>query len=367
MKIITALASLAILAAMAAGDDRGASAGEPPSPPAPERLSQTGLYSDMEHLVVDPRHRPYSPQYPLWTDGAVKARWISLPEGTRIDITDVNAWRYPVGTKLWKEFSFGGDRVETRMLWHATQSGWVFASYVWNGEQTDALLAPESGIPDHVAVAPRKRHAIPSVTDCMSCHDTGRSVVLGFGALQLSDDRDPLAPHAEPLTPEMITLRTLLEEDLLEPARRELIENPPRIRAGSPRERAALGYLNANCGNCHNAQGPLARLGLVLAHDAVAEPGAVEAAIASALDTPGRFIVPGTAEGMSRLLAPGDPNRSAIAYRMRSRRPSSQMPPLGTVIADQEAVRLIEAWITEDFTLAEPRRSANAASANGGL
>jgi hypothetical protein len=31
--------------------------------------------------------------------------------------------------------------------------------------------------------------------------------------------------------------------------------------------------------------------------------------------------------------------------RMRSRRPSSQMPPLGTVVRDDEAVAAVQKWI----------------------
>jgi hypothetical protein len=34
-----------------------------------------------------------------------------------------------------------------------------------------------------------------------------------------------------------------------------------------------------------------------------------------------------------------------LHVRMRSRRPSSQMPPLGTVIRDQQPVDVITAWI----------------------
>ena len=30
---------------------------------------------------------------------------------------------------------------------------------------------------------------------------------------------------------------------------------------------------------------------------------------------------------------------------MKSRRPSSQMPPLGTVVQDDEALRLVQRWI----------------------
>jgi len=35
----------------------------------------------------------------------------------------------------------------------------------------------------------------------------------------------------------------------------------------------------------------------------------------------------------------------SVRARMRSRRPSSQMPPLGTSIADEQAAELVQRWI----------------------
>lgn len=148
--------ALLTLAAWDAQPVDGVSVPGPARPPA--RLSETGLYADPGMLTVDPLNRPFVPQYPLWSDGAVKARWIRLPEGATIDATDIDAWRFPAGTKLWKEFSFSGRRVETRMLWKTSEHDWIFAAYVWNEAQTNADLAPESGIPDHVEVASGKRH-----------------------------------------------------------------------------------------------------------------------------------------------------------------------------------------------------------------
>ena len=61
------------------------------------------------------RNLAFSPQYPLWSDGAAKRRWISLPPGTAIDASRPDAWEFPRGTRLWKEFSL--DRpVETRFI-----------------------------------------------------------------------------------------------------------------------------------------------------------------------------------------------------------------------------------------------------------
>jgi len=57
----------------------------------PQTLPETGLYADFAALRVDPSHLAFAPQYPLWTDGATKRRWISLPSGTAIDASDPGA------------------------------------------------------------------------------------------------------------------------------------------------------------------------------------------------------------------------------------------------------------------------------------
>ena len=111
----------------------------------PQTLQETGLYSDSETLEVDRAHLAFSPQYPLWTDGATKRRWISLPPGTAIDGSDPDAWSFPVGTRLWKEFSFEGQRVETRYLARQTDGQWIYAAYAWTPYGREAQLVSERG------------------------------------------------------------------------------------------------------------------------------------------------------------------------------------------------------------------------------
>src|SRR5271170_5474418 len=53
------------------------------APPAPPTLSQTGLYSDIRRKLIAPGNETFTPQFPLWSDGAGKSRWIHLPPGTR--------------------------------------------------------------------------------------------------------------------------------------------------------------------------------------------------------------------------------------------------------------------------------------------
>ena len=180
----------------------------------PPTLRETGLYSDPEALQVHPEHLSFSPQYPLWTDGASKRRWISLPAGMAIDASDPDAWIFPVGTRLWKEFSFGGRRVETRYIERQTDGRWLYAAYVWSPDGRDAQLAPPRGRSGAFPLAGGRSHAIPGVSDCKACHQGGRSEVLGFSTLQLSPDRDPNALHPDGEPAPGVDLRVLVEGGL---------------------------------------------------------------------------------------------------------------------------------------------------------
>jgi hypothetical protein len=57
--------------------------------------------------------------------------------------------------------------------------------------------------------------------------------------------------------------------------------------------------------------------------------------------------LPHAGPGTTTLLRAGAPDRSALVARMRSRPPSTQMPPLGTVLPDREAIDLRSRWIEE--------------------
>jgi hypothetical protein len=312
--------------------------------PLPERLSEMGLFVAGGTTQIDPRHLPYSPQYPLWSDGASKRRWIRLPEGQTIDASDPDHFRFPVGTRFFKEFSLG-SRTETRFI-ELTPAGPRYATYAWNTDGSDATLVPAAGRRGVRTLADGTRYDIPSQGDCALCHEGGRDVVLGFDALQLSGDRDPLAPNAEANPAGGLDLGELVRRGLIENLPWSMLETPPRLAADSPVERAARGYLLSNCGHCHNGDGPLTPLGLDF------ERHLVHGADLAAEDRlgvaqPSKYQPPG-GEGWRRIEA-GHPERSVVAYRMGSRAPAARMPPLGSARVDGEAVALIQRFITEDL------------------
>jgi hypothetical protein len=316
----------------------------------PQHLGDTGLYVAGSLSKVNSDVLPFSPQYPLWSDGAAKRRWIWLPPGASIDASSPDAWDFPIGTRLWKEFAHGGA-LETRFITRGDDGVWRFGSYVWTADGKDALLAPAEGIRDLPAPlfsarvprdAPVAHYTIPSEDDCRACHEGAPVPVLGFSALQLSPDRDPLAPHADRPT-DALDLRSLALRGLIKNLSRDLLARPPRIAAESPVERAALGYLHGNCGNCHNDEGPLAVLDMTLAQR-VAAPSASGAVLRSIVGVESQFRPPSAPAAENRI-APGHLDTSVIAVRMNSRDPIQQMPPLGSAAVDAEALALLKRWI----------------------
>lgn len=319
-------------------------AGEPthsaPLREAPATLFETGLYRFPKDLIVDPDHVSFQPQYPLWTDGAEKRRWISVPEGSAIDATNPDIWDFPIGTRLWKEFSFAGRKVETRFMERLSDGSWLFAAYGWSEDGKNADLVPAKGMRGAYPLNARASHTIPSVNDCRACHMAAPSPVLGFSAQQLAAD-DQEANKAN-------VLNKLAGRGLLNGM-------PPKHAATDPRrvspvEKAALGYLHGNCGHCHNTAGPLAKLGLNL-HQRAINPG--RAALRGAIGQPLVSPPPGLHPETALRIAPGDPQRSAIPQRMASRWPVLQMPPLGTAITDTDGLALINRWIEELETVSE--------------
>lgn len=270
----------------------------------PDRLSSTGLYADIAADTVADGVRAFTPRSPLWSDGAEKQRWISLPGP--IDTSDPDAWAFPVGTKAWKEFTRDGVRVETRMIEHRAD-GWVAVAYLWDGD--DALAAPE-GAPDAAGTP----HDVPTAEECVACHGGRQSFLLGFSAVQLAGDAlDQLAADA------LLTDRV----DVREPS--------------SDLDRSALGYLAANCSHCHNAEPGPNPAGCYDPGEAL--DWSLPAGLRSVDDAPA------VVTGRDRL---GTAEDSEVLHRMglRERRFfATQMPPLATEVTDEDGMALLREWI----------------------
>ncbi len=311
----------------------------------PKTLQDSGLYQSQNQNVVDPKNRLFEAQYPLWSDGARKRRWVYLPSGQLINSQNMNDWIFPVGTKFWKEFSFdladGSHRkIETRYM-EKKSDGWIMATYLWNLEQSEAKLAPEAGVPNYYPLKPGHHYSIPSRNDCLLCHSGARDPVLGFSALQLSAQRDQPA-----LNPESINLNNLSSEGLLS----TVPDRQPVIPVPSEQARNAIGYLYGNCMSCHRARGTAGFTGF---HSDI-DVGMTEyqrlALYRSAVGRRSTFRIPGYENASYRILA-GHPEQSAVLFRLKNESPQMQMPPIGRSFHDSFAAGLIEDWIQSGLNI----------------
>lgn len=295
----------------------------------PLTLSSTGLFSSIDDsgaLVLGPGVLAYEPRYKLWSDSANKARWVCLPAGSKIDTSDPDHWSVPVGTKFWKEFAIGSQRVETRLI-ERTGPGaadFSYTTYHWETAADAKLVPPDESVLD----ASGTSHDIPSQQQCKRCHAALAEHILGFGALQLSHDLPG------------VTAKSLRDQALLTTPLPEGIAFP-----GDQVAQDALGYLHANCGGCHNDSPGIPLDGLpapqmylrVLVGDKTPEAtGAYRTAL--------NQKVTKTDIDLLRIQG-GDPASSAIHYRMNVRGSEDQMPPIATENVDMTGLTMVAAWI----------------------
>lgn len=307
----------------------------------PTDLRCTGLYSDWASKTVDPNNKPYAPGVILWSDGADKQRWIYLPPGTKIDTTDMDQWSFPVGTKVWKEFSFSGKKIETRFFEKvgvATIDGgvgdWIWGTYQWSDDQSTALEV-KGGVND----AGPNNYYIPSHGDCNSCHNGGKhDRLLGVEAIGLG---------ITGATGE--TLAQLATENRLTSVVDGGTITLPDDGKGSP---AALGYLHMNCGvTCHNdnpnALCSTSGLFMRLSATAVLAGQAVNATptYTTAVNQPPVIYATEFADAGWHRITSGDVAHSEIPTLDSRRGTGDQMPPLATHVVDEAGVGLVETWI----------------------
>jgi hypothetical protein len=101
---------------------------------------------------------------------------------------------------------------------------------------------------------------------------------------------------------------------------------------------AALGYLHANCGNCHNPTGVALSMSLRLS---VSDVSVTDTdTYQTAVNQPTEVF---WCDGCDRI-EPGNAAASAIVQRM-SIRGGTQMPPIGTEVVDATGVNAVTAWI----------------------
>ena len=296
----------------------------------PNSLECTGLYSDIVTKTIAPGVAAYTPAVSLWADGATKQRWIFLPAGMKIDNSNPNEWVFPVGTKVWKEFSRDGIRVETRLWQKVSATYWVDTTYEWNADESAATATDGGDIP----WGDGGTYHIPTPDECQQCHRGRTDRILGFEQSLLG------LAGAQGLTLGVLATEGRLTTPTLEPP---LVIGDDGTGLAAP----ALAWLHVNCGTtCHNSnEGATAfSTGLFMRLDPTQLDGRSVKGFDTLTTTIGVAAVSPAFKGKTRIV-PKDPTHSLLYQLISHRGIGEQMPPIASNVVDEGDIPLVQAWI----------------------
>jgi len=319
----------------------------------PSILSQTGVFADTTNLVPTSGLLPYSPNVPLWVDGAVGNRWLALPFDGGLDTPDQQVgfatngqWSFPSGTVFVQNLFLATDetnsnaplrRLETRLLVRDLNSGVYGVTYKWRPDNSDADRLVNSLSEDilitNVTGIRTQTWYYPGPSDCPACHTPVANYVLGVNTRQLNG---AFTYPSSGITDNQ--LRVFNRLGLLNPGIDEASIPGYAQLASLTNQSSSLtnrvrSYLDANCAQCH-------------------QPGGTGPTLDGRYDTPmasqniiDSAVLDNLGYDNARVVAPRDIWRSILYQRANSTNNLIKMPPLARNLVDTNAMAIIAAFI----------------------
>lgn len=312
-----------------------------------ERLSDYGFFEGALHkLQAADGLLPYDLNSALFSDYAHKQRFVYVPPSSTIPFQDSAVLDFPVGSVLIKNFYYPSDTladypkrlIETRLLVHRP-SGWEALPYVWNTDQSDAILEITGGIKTiksnpSAGIQHDFEYIIPNKNQCKGCHNhAGVLLPIGPKIRNLNKDYSYVSGRHNQLDywQAQAWFRDSLPSNLAKTVDWKDSTASLHLRA--------LAYLDINCAHCHQQAGPASTAGLDLSYDqsSQANLGIWKSPVATGKGTGGRAYS----------IVPGHPEQSILPFRMQSTDPGAMMPELGRTLIHHQGVQLIRDWIAQ--------------------
>jgi len=292
----------------------------------PSQLSATGCVSASAPTQPASGLIPYAPTAPFFSDGAVKTRWLALPDGQRIVVENDGDFTFPEGSVLMKNFRLGSTLVETRLFMRHNGGTWAGYTYEWNAQGTDATRV----VGGKTVTVNGQSWDFPSEAQCLQCHTQAAGRTLGLEIGTLNGDFGYPARTANQLTT-LNFIDTLTPALTQTPAQLPAIPDPAGSAALDQRARA---WLHSNCAYCHRPGGPT--------------QASMDLRYTTALNATNTCnVAPSLGDlgiANARLIAPGSAATSIVVSRV-NRTGSNAMPPLGRHQIDTAGVALLTQWI----------------------
>lgn len=309
-----------------------------------DMLSEYNFFSgDLSEVVpnVEGGVIPYDLNTTLFSDYALKKRFIYVPEGVSIPFDTSSVLSLPIGSVLIKHFYYELDNgqfdyVETRLLIRRDNE-WQPETYEWNDEQTDAhrtivggtrsLTVPVNG------TSTTFNYLIPNQNQCVNCHAyDGEIAPIGPSIHNLNKDFNYASGTANQID-------NWVSKGILEPPTFINIPQYPQIDdLSASLNTRARAYLAVNCSSCHRREGSAANSGLYLEYG-----NTMDSLSLGFWKTP---VAAGEGSGgLTYVIHPGQSDESILLYRMIADEVDERMPEIGRELLDQDGINLIKNWI----------------------
>lgn len=315
-----------------------------------QKLSEYKFFvGDLKNLTPNEGVMPYDLITPLFTDYAYKLRFVWMPQGTAANYNREEVFDFPEGAVLIKNFYYPDDFrqpegkrriLETRLL-VKKKTGWEALEYIWNDDQTEALLdqAGDSKQVEWIDKHGQKQqtnYLFPNKNQCKNCHNINDKLMpIGPKARYLNFDHSYSSGKANQL--EAWTKVGYLKgcED-----KSKIITNAKwDDTTTGDLEFRAKSYLEINCAHCHRKEGSANTSGLyLLLSDKNPESWGIMKSPVAAGKASGNCLYD---------VVPGKPDESILIYRLDNTDPGIMMPELGRTMVHQEGVELLRLWISE--------------------
>lgn len=320
------------------------------------RLSDYKFFEgELKNLAPSLGVLPYQPASNLFADYAHKKRFVWLPKGTKATYNgDGKVLELPVGAALIKNFYYENvlpnnttKIIETRIMIRKS-TGWIFANYVWNDEQTEAFFdlngsfVPISWVEN--GETKNANYRIPNEVQCITCHKTEAYVNgalittnipigikpqnLNFNYNYNSGSKNQLSKWIE---------KGLLKNNFSLPTSQNTVINYEDDT--QPLETRVRAYFDINCAHCHTEGGHCSYRPMKFAYQDTYNNTTNMGVCVNTEDM--QDFPP----ALSKIITPGNKDRSMLYYRLNTTDESFRMPLHGRTIIHEEGIQLIEQWI----------------------
>lgn len=326
--------------------------------PYPKLSDYKFFEGNMKNQVPSQGVLLYEPASSLFTDYAHKKRFIWMPDGSKAIFNgDDQVLELPVGAALIKTFYYDKVQpsnttriIETRVMIRKA-TGWIFAEYVWNNEQTEAVLNMAGSFTaiswDENGIIKSTNYRIPSEEQCIVCHKTkeiisGQEVTshipIGIKPQNLNFNRTyDSGPQNQLL--KWVDYGYLESDFTLPSANHTTVDYNDASKSLELRVRS---YVDINCAHCHQNDKHCDYRPMRFAFAESGDEANGLTNMGVCVDTQDMQDFP---PALGRIVTPGNVNRSMLFYRLNTENESYRMPLHGRTIIHEEGIALIQDWI----------------------